>query len=198
MQEAVPVASQVAPSAHRRTPEDPDAPGTMHWMVRAGRTRDDGAGPKWDVWTMGTAEFAWKLVPDNANITKVNLGDHVLAYSYDVNAFTHIGVVIGLPDDPKAPGATAETRLIRLADPIRRASLVRSESWKTEQGNPRAPFSRATTFSQPIDISDRWDTIGEALLPYDSRRFEILVGDTGFGPQRSPDPDWSEPRPISA
>lgn len=198
MQESVPVASQVAASAAGRTPREADPPGIMHWMVRAGRTRDEGAGPKWDVWTMGTTEFEWRLVPDNANIAKVKLGDHILAYSYDVSAFTHIGVVIGLPDDPKAPGATAETRLIRLADPIRRASLVRSESWQTEQGNPRAPFSRATTFSQPINISDRWDTIGEVLLPYDRRRFEILIGDTGFGSPRTPGPDWFEPRPMSA
>ena len=169
-----------------------------HWMVRAGRIRDEDEAPQWDVWAMGTAEFAWDLVPDNANIAKLGLGDRVLAYSYDANAFTHIGVVVGIPDEPKAPGATAQTRLIRLADPIRRASLVRSESWLTEQGNPRAPFSKATTFSQPINISDRWDTIAEALLPYDGRRFETLIRDTGFGGRRSPAPAWYEARPLSA
>lgn len=197
MHDPAPSTPRVASSPRPRTAEEPAALETLHWMVRAGRMKDDEES-RWDVWAIATADFAWELVPDNANIAKVNLGDRILAYSYDANAFTHIGIVVAIPDDPKAPGATAETRLIRLADPIRRASLVRSELWQTEQGKPRAPFSRATTFSQPINISDRWDTIAEALLPYDRRRYETLVGDTGFATQRSPGPDWYEPRPLSA
>ena len=103
-----------------------------------------------------------------------------------------------LPTNPKAPGATARMRLVRLADPIRRASLIRSAAWRTERRTPRTPFSAATTFSQPINITDRWETIAEALLPYDRQRFDTIVEEARVAAQKRGDPDRSWPRSMPA
>ena len=173
--------------------------GTMHWMVRAGRTQADAEAPRDGVWSKRSTEFLWTLRPDNANIAKVSRGDTVIAYSYDREAFTHIGVIIGVSEDREAVDATARMWLVPLADPIRRNSLVRSAAWRTEAGSPRTPFSAATTFSQPVNVSDRWETIAELLLPYDRQRFETILEKAGFGSAEDPlTPDPSVPRSVSA
>lgn len=170
----------------------------MHWMVRTGSTTDNGDAATRDVWSFGTADFLWTLHPDNANIAKISLGDSVIAYSYEAEAFTHIGAIVGVPANPKAPGATASMRLIRLADPIRRASLIRSAAWRTDRRTPRSPFSAATTFSQPINVTDRWETIAEALLPYDRQRFDTIVKKARVAAEKRADPDRSWPRSMPA
>lgn len=170
----------------------------MHWMVRTGSTTDNGDAATRDVWSMGTEEFLWTLHPDNANIARISPGDSVIAYSYEAEAFTHIGAIVGVPANPKAPGATASMRLISLADPIRRTSLIRSAAWRTERRTPRSPFSAATTFSQPINVTDRWETIAEALLPYDRQRFDTIVEDARVAAEKRADPDRSWPRSMPA
>lgn len=170
----------------------------MHWMVRAGRTHAGVESRRDDAWSRRTSEFLWTMRPDNANIAKVRRGDTVVAYSFDREAFTHVGVIIGVPEDPQSVDATARMWLMPLADPIRRNSLVRSPAWRTEAGNPRSPFSAATTFSQPVNVSDRWATIEELLLPYDRRRFELVLDKAGFGRSGEPTAEWSFSPPLSA
>jgi hypothetical protein len=47
-------------------------------------------------------------------------------------------------------------------------------------------------------VTDRWETIAEALLPYDRQRFDTIVEDARVAAEKRADPDRSWPRSMPA
>ena len=143
----------------------------MDWMVSNSSThKNEAVTEGWDVRSLGTTDLDWVLNPNNGNVDRVLPGDNVIVFSHDDHAFTHIGV---FTDTPDIYGNTA-TRLMRLDKPISRSDLEQQPEWRTTEGNPRTPFSKANTFSQPVNITERWGTIWGAMNKTDRSRFRSL------------------------
>lgn len=123
-----------------------------------------------DVQTVDVETFEWVLDAGSPNLDKVTVGDYVFVYSYDARAFTHVGRFTDLPDED----GIVEICLVRLSKPVPRNQIEHLAEWKTAKGNPRTPFSKANTFSAPVDISARWRTVVDAMSPADRRTYYTL------------------------
>ena len=142
----------------------------MDWMIGSSSTHKNPDVIPWDVRAVGTESLNWVLNPANPNLRRIEPGDNVIVYSYDDEAFTHIGPFV---ESPSADG-TAAIRLMQLSDAITRPKLANLPEWKTPHDTPRAPFSKANTFSQPVNITQRWNTIRNALSSRDQGRLQSL------------------------